>query len=287
MTVTISVCLSTVWLTLAKLRSTSTIVNIELEGKVIVIIGGTTGIGGSASLACMKAGAKIIAVGRSQESCNQMAETLGEDGKALAADATAPDTADQAIDLALDSFGGFHGLYHVAGGSGRRFGDGPLHEITDDGWDKTLNWNLTSLFQSNRAAARRFLELGHGGSVLNLGSVLGYSASPKYFATHAYATTKAAIIGFTHSVAAYYANKNIRFNVLAPALVETPMAQRAAQDDTIQHFIKTKQPLDGGRIGTPADLDQAAIYFLGDGSKFTTGQVLSVDGGWTVSEGQY
>ena len=123
--------------------------------------------------------------------------------------------------------------------------------------------------------------------VLNLGSVLGYSPSPKFFATHAYATTKSAIIGFTQSVAAYYADKNIRFNVLAPALVETPMAQRAAQDDTIQNFIKTKQPLDGGRIGIPSDLDHAAIYFLGDGSKFTTGQLLTVDGGWTVSEGQY
>ena len=260
---------------------------IELEGKVIVIIGGTTGIGGSAAEACVKAGAKVVTVGRSQESCDLIEGKLGANGKALAADATAPETADQAIDLAIESFGGFHGLYHVAGGSGRKFGDGPLHEITDEGWEKTLNWNLTSLFQSNRAAAKRFLELGHGGSVLNLGSVLGYCPSPKFFATHAYATTKAAIIGFTQSVAAYYADKNIRFNVLAPALVETPMAQRAAQDDTIQNFIKTKQPLDGGRIGIPSDLDQAAIYFLGDGSKFTTGQVLTVDGGWTVSEGQY
>lgn len=260
---------------------------IELIGKVIVIIGGTTGIGGSAAKACVKAGAKVVVVGRSEESCKSIATELGENGITLAADATAPDTADKAIDLALESFGGFHGLYHVAGGSGRKFGDGPLHEITDEGWEKTLNWNLTSLFQSNRAAARRFLELGTGGSVLNLGSVLGYSPSSKYFASHAYAASKAAIIGFTKSVAAYYADKNIRFNVLAPALVETPMAQRVAEDDTIQKFIATKQPLDGGRIGRPSDLDQAAIYFLSDSSRFTTGQILSVDGGWSVSEGQY
>jgi NAD(P)-dependent dehydrogenase (short-subunit alcohol dehydrogenase family) len=229
----------------------------------------------------------VITVGRSQESCDKIASELDDSCKTLAADATAAETADRAIDLALEAFGGFHGLYHVAGGSGRKYGDGPLHEITDEGWEKTLNWNLTSLFQSNRAAARRFLELDEGGSVLNLGSVLAYSPSPKYFSTHAYATTKAAIIGFTKSVAAYYADKNIRFNVLAPALVETPMAQRAADDDTIQKFIATKQPLDGGRIGIPSDLDQAAVYFLSDGSKFTTGQVLAVDGGWTVSEGQY
>lgn len=260
---------------------------IELNGKVIVIIGGTTGIGGSAAKACVKAGAKVVAVGRSEENCNSIATELGESGITTAADATSPDTSDKAIDLALENFGGFHGLYHVAGGSGRKFGDGPLHEITDEGWEKTLNWNLTSLFQSNRAAARRFLELGHGGSVLNLGSVLGDSPSPKYFASHAYAASKAAITGFTKSVAAYYADKNIRFNVLAPALVETPMAQRAAEDDTIQKFIATKQPLDGGRIGQASDLDQAAIYFLSDSSKFATGQILSVDGGWSVSEGQF
>ena len=235
----------------------------------------------------MKARAKVVAVGRSQESCDKLAEELGQSVKTLAADATSPDTADKAIDLALETFTSFDGLYHVAGGSGRKFGDGPLHEITDEGWEKTLNLNLTSLFQSNRAAVRRFLELDHGGSILNLGSVLGYSPSPKHFSTHAYATTKAAIIGFTKSVAAYYADKNIRFNVLAPALVETPMAQRAAEDDTIQNFIKTKQPLDGGRIGIPSDLDQAAVYFLGDGSKFTTGQILTVDGGWSLSEGQF
>jgi NAD(P)-dependent dehydrogenase (short-subunit alcohol dehydrogenase family) len=64
------------------------------------------------------------------------------------------------------------------------------------------------------------------------------------------------------------------------------MAQRAANDETILKFIHTKQPLDGGRIGQASDLDAAAVYFMSDGSRFVTGQVLSVDGGWSVSEGQ-
>ncbi len=76
-------------------------------------------------------------------------------------------------------------------------------------------------------------------------------------------------------------------NLISPALVETPMAQRAANDETILSFIKTKQPLDGGRIGKPGDTDGLAVYFMSDGSKFTTGQVVAVDGGWTLSEGQY
>jgi NAD(P)-dependent dehydrogenase (short-subunit alcohol dehydrogenase family) len=95
------------------------------------------------------------------------------------------------------------------------------------------------------------------------------------------------VIGFTKSIASYYAGDNIRVNLLAPALVETPMSERASKDETIIEFIKTKQPLDGGRNGRPEDLDGAAIYFMSDASKFTTGQTLYVDGAWAISEGQY
>lgn len=257
-----------------------------LEDKVIVIIGGTTGLGFSAARACVAAGAAVVIVGRNPESCARAQAELGENAVAVAGDASDPATAPQAIAVALQQFGGFHGLYHVAGGSGRRMGDGPLHEVTDAGISATVDLNLTSLILSNRAAVRQFMEQGSGGSILNMGSVLGQSPSPQFFATHVYAATKSAAIGFTKSCAAYYAPYNIRFNVLAPALVETPMAQRAAQDETILRFVATKQPLDGGRIGHPEDLDAAAVFFLSDGSRFVTGQSLFVDGGWMVSEGQ-
>jgi NAD(P)-dependent dehydrogenase (short-subunit alcohol dehydrogenase family) len=258
-----------------------------LHDHVIVIIGGTTGLGLSAARAVLAAGAKgVVITGRNPESADAAVAELGERAVAITGDATSPDHADQAITAAVSRFGGFHGLYHVAGGSGRRMGDGPLHEITDDGVPATLALNLNSIIYSNRAAVRQFLAQGSGGAILNMGSVLGWSPSPKYFSTHVYAAAKSAIVGFTKSIAAYYASHDIRANVLAPALVETPMAQRAAGDEEILSFIRTKQPLDGGRIGTPGDLDAAAVYFLSPGSAFTTGQVLAVDGGWTVSEGQ-
>jgi NAD(P)-dependent dehydrogenase (short-subunit alcohol dehydrogenase family) len=120
-----------------------------------------------------------------------------------------------------------------------------------------------------------------------MGSVLGESPSAKYFATHAYASCKSAAIGFTKSLAAYYAPQQVRFNLIVPALVETPMSERAKTDERIMKFIKTKQPLDGGRIGRPEDLDAAVVFFLSDASKFCTGQVLTIDGGWSVTEGQY
>jgi NAD(P)-dependent dehydrogenase (short-subunit alcohol dehydrogenase family) len=258
----------------------------RLQDKVIVIIGGTTGIGLSAAKAFLANSARVIAVGRNPEKVSAAQNILGPNAHVFSGDAAHPATATQAIQEALQRFGGFHGIYHVAGGSGRKMGDGPLHEISDAGWTHTLEENLTSLFYSNRAATQQFLTQATGGSVLNIGSVLGFSPSPVHFSTHAYATTKAAVIGLTKAAASYYAASNIRFNVLAPALVETPMAQRAVNDPAIMRFIETKQPLDGGRVGQPADLDEAAIYFLSDDSKFVTGQVLAIDGGWCVSEGQ-
>jgi NAD(P)-dependent dehydrogenase (short-subunit alcohol dehydrogenase family) len=258
-----------------------------LHEKRLVIIGGTTGLGLSAAIAFIKEGARVVVVGRSEESVTEANRLLNKNGFAFSGDACNESVAQQAIDACIEKFNGFDGLYHVAGGSGRRFGDGPLHELSLEGWNKTFEINLTALMLSNRAAAQTFLKRKTAGAILNMGSVLGYSPSPKYFVTHAYGASKAAVIGFTKSIAAFYAKDNIRINVLAPALVETPMAQRAVNDEAILSFIKTKQPLDTGRIGTPTDLDGAAVFFMSDQSKFTTGQVLAVDGGWEVSEGQY
>ncbi|MBX2913987.1 MAG: SDR family oxidoreductase [Cyclobacteriaceae bacterium] len=258
-----------------------------LQNKSLVIIGGTTGLGLSAAKAFAREGANVVVVGRSTDSVNEAQQQLGKNSVALVNDATQPGAAQQAIATCIKKFKSFDGLYHVAGGSGRKFGDGPLHELTLEGWNKTFELNLTSLMLSNQAAVQTFLKQKTSGSILNMGSVLGFSPSPQHFVTHAYAATKAAVIGFTKSTAAYYAKDNIRINVLAPALVQTPMAQRAANDETILSFIKTKQPLDGGRIGKPEDLDGAAVYFMSDQSRFTTGQVLTIDGGWDLSEGQY
>jgi NAD(P)-dependent dehydrogenase (short-subunit alcohol dehydrogenase family) len=256
-----------------------------LTNKVIVVMGGTTGLGFSAARAFAAAGANVFIVGRNQLSLEAaLAGVSGADG--FAADATHPTACAEAIQKAIRKFGGFHGLYHVAGGSGRKFGDGPAHELTDEGIDFTLDLNLKSVIYSNRAATRQFLAQGTPGTILNMASVLGFSPAPKFFGTHVYAAAKAGIIGFTRSAAAFYAAEDIRVNAIAPALVETPMAQRAVHNDQILAYIKSKQPLDGGRVGEPSDLDAAAVWFMSDESRFCTGQVLAIDGGWSVCEGQ-
>ena len=258
-----------------------------LLNKKIVIIGGTTGIGLSAAKAFIAAGAQVIVVGRNEMSVKSAQNMLGKNAVAISGDAINSQTAINAIEACIEKFGGFDGLYHVAGGSGRKMGDGPLHELTLDGWNSTIELNLTSLMLSNQAAIKKFLQLKQGGTILNMGSVLGFSPSPNYFSTHSYAAAKSAIIGFSKSIASYYAKNNIRINVIAPALVETPMAQRAASDEEILAFVKTKQALDSGRIGRPEDWEGLAVYCMSDAARYMTGQVIAVDGGWGISDGQF
>jgi NAD(P)-dependent dehydrogenase (short-subunit alcohol dehydrogenase family) len=255
----------------------------ELAGRVVVVIGGTSGLGLSAVRACLRAGGRVMAVGAARDEV--LERELGTEARITAADARDPEAARVAITRAVEELGGFHGLYHVAGGSGRAFGDGPLHELTDAGWQETLRLNLSSVFHSNRAAVEQLRRQGGGGSVLNVGSVLGSSPSPRFFATHAYAAAKAATVGLTLSAAAYYAPDGIRFNVVTPGLTETPMSQRAVADPAVMEYVRAKQPLGGGRAGQPSDLDAAIVFFLSDASRFVTGQVLAVDGGWSVSDG--
>jgi NAD(P)-dependent dehydrogenase (short-subunit alcohol dehydrogenase family) len=255
-----------------------------LAGKSLVVVGASSGLGLSATRACLKGGASVVAVAPPSAPTDALCGLASPALQIVHGDARDPQTAQLAVVRAVEAFGALHGLYHVAGGSGRALGDGVLHEITDTGWDETLRWNLTSLFYSNRAATARFLEQRTAGSVLNLGSVLGSSPSPRFFGTHAYAAAKAAIVGLTLSAAATYAARQVRFNVITPGLVETPMSSRALASAPTLEFIHAKQPLDGGRPGVPADLDAAVVFFLSDASRFVTGQVLAVDGGWTVTD---
>jgi len=258
---------------------------LPLENKCIVIVGGTSGIGLSAAKACMGAGARVVCVGADIVSVELAREDLGQGSLVMHEDATNPETAQNAINLCLDTYGSVDGLYHVAGGSGRSKGDGPLHELTDEGWEYTMNLNLSSVMYSNRAAVQSFCERKTAGSIVNVTSALAYSPSPHFFSTHAYAAAKAAIIGMTKSAASSYAPDGIRVNAIAPGLVATPMSQRAQRSEEIIEYVSKKQPLDGGRIGHPEDLDGAVLYLLSDQSKWVTGQILEVSGGWSVSEG--
>jgi NAD(P)-dependent dehydrogenase (short-subunit alcohol dehydrogenase family) len=265
----------------------------RLNGRTCLIVGGTSGIGLATTRRFLAEGAKVVMAGRSSVKSESSLGLFPPSAPVhfVAADASKPLEVDRLFRETLAILGGrLDVLFHVAGISGRRYGDGPLHECTDEGWETVLNTNARSTFLTNRAAVRLMrgqpLDAeGLRGTVLNMGSVLGWSPSPRYFGTFAYAASKGAIRAMTLAAAAAYAPERIRFNLIAPALIETPMATRAVTDPEIRRYLAAKQPIAGGP-GTPEDCAEAALYLCEPASRFVTGVVLNVDGGWCVSEGQ-
>jgi len=132
----------------------------RLDGLSILIVGGTSGLGLAAARACVREHAQVTVAGRDDGDLARAEADLGAEANvvAIGGDATNPTLAERAVRQAVDSFGRLDGVFHVAGGSGRRFGDGPLDAITDEGWRATLDLNLTSLFHTCRAATRYFVE---------------------------------------------------------------------------------------------------------------------------------
>ncbi|WP_406694816.1 SDR family oxidoreductase [Singulisphaera sp. Ch08] len=266
----------------------------RLEGRGCLIVGGTSGIGLASARRFLQEGARVVVSGHSDESTREALGALATLGPihGVTADVTAPGAVEALFLEATDALGGrLDVLFHVAGVSGRRFGDGPLHECTAEGWDTVMDTNAKGLFLTNQAAVRLMLaqaidDAGLRGTVLNMGSVLGWSPSPELFGTYAYAASKGAIRAMTMAAAARYARDRVRFNLIAPGLIDTPMATRAVGDPAIRDYLATKQPIAGGP-GTPDDCAEAALYLCEPASRFVTGTVLTVDGGWCVSEGQH
>jgi NAD(P)-dependent dehydrogenase (short-subunit alcohol dehydrogenase family) len=260
----------------------------RLAEKRCVIVGGTTGLGLAAARRFLEEGAHLVIAGRAEDKGADAVADLCPLGPVsfIACDASKEEQVERLFSDALDFLGRLDVLYHVAGISGRRHGDGPLHQCSPAGWHATLEANLTSTFLTNRAAVRVFLSQGPGGVILNMASVLGFSPSPRHFDTCAYAATKGGILALSRLAAASYAAAGIRVNVIAPALIDTPMSARACGDPVVVEFLKTKQPLAGGP-GRPEDCADAAVFLCSDGAKLITGAVLTVDAGWCVSEGQY
>jgi NAD(P)-dependent dehydrogenase (short-subunit alcohol dehydrogenase family) len=256
----------------------------QLAGKVC-LIAGTTGIGGASARLFAREGAQVFAVGRSADNAAALQGAIrraGGECSAKAEDLARPGAPDRVLAAARAAYGRVDVLFHVAGISGRKFGDGPLAECTDEGWDTVMAVNLRAMMRLNRACVRHWQASEQPGTILNMASVLGFSFAAGHFDTVAYAAAKGAIIAFSQHAAATYAHHRIRINVLAPALVETPMAERATRDPAIRRLLHRKQPLTRRPLSDD-DCARAAVYLCSDASSAVTGVVLPVDAGWCVS----
>lgn len=244
------------------------------------VVTGARGIAAAVAAGLARRGARVFVIAEDAQQCADLSKDLGASSAGwVRADLREEVDAKRAFDKAVERLDGVDAVVAVVGGSGRRYGDGALHETSLEAWNETLRLNLTTTFLSAREALR--VMRPNGGSLVLTTSVLAFSPSPQHFRTHAYAAAKAAIIGLTTSLAAAYANERITVNALAPGLINTPMAVRALGDPSIQSYLKTKQPLTGGGIEA-YDVAEAACWLVE--GRAVTGQIVVVDGGWTVSE---
>lgn len=254
------------------------------------LITAATGIGAAtALLLARREQANVFFSSLEPEPCKSMQQLLRALGATVefrVGDLTDPRFAIDLVAACSDHFGRLDALFNVAGISGRRFGDGPVETCTEEGWQKTIDTNLTTQYrvcrESVRAMQQQPLLNGQRGTLLNMSSVLALHPEPKKFDTVAYAASKGAIIAMTRTIAASGLAHRIRANAIAPALVKTAMSARASGDEDVLSLIREKQPLVNDVIAAE-DVAEACAFLLTDASRAVTGQCLEVDAGWGLS----
>jgi len=254
----------------------------RLEDKIAVVSGGGSGIGQATAQLFAAEGAQVVIFDIDEHLAFQtMALFKGKHpGSSIKLDLTHPSEVEAGVREVISSYGRIDVLVNVAGGSGRKWGDGPADACTLEGWANTLDLNLNSLFYCCKYGLQAMLPQRHG-AIVNISSILGVVGGDEDFATHAYAASKGAAISLTRSIASYYAPQGIRANAILPGLIATPMSVRAQQSERIRARLPQLQPLTGD-FGRPRDVADAALYLASDEAAFVTGAVLTVDGGWTV-----
>ncbi len=253
----------------------------KLAGRVAIITGSAEGIGRGCALAFAGQGARVVVADRNDEAGMATAQAIEESGgRAIftAVDVSSPEQVQAMVRQAVTAFGRLDILVSSAGISGRKLGDGPTHACTIEAWDTVMNVNLRGTFLACKFAIPELLRTG--GSIVTISSVLGLAGTQGLFDTHAYATSKAGIIGLTRAIAAHYARQHLRANVIAPGLVDTQMASRTKSNPALLQQVEFWQPL--GPLIEVTDVAQAAVFLASDDAKFITGVVLPVDGGWTA-----
>jgi 3-oxoacyl-[acyl-carrier protein] reductase len=244
-----------------------------LDNQVAVVTGAGRGIGRAIALRFAKEGADIVCVSRTAENSEKVAgevRALGRKAWAHAVDVADPKTVAEAGEKILSEAGRVDVLVNNAGVTR----DGLLMRMSEEDWDFVVNTNLRGAFSFTKALSRTFIKQ-RSGRIINIASVIGLIGNAGQCN---YAASKAALIGFTKSVAREFASRGITVNALAPGFIETDMT--AVFDAKMREEVLKKIPLN--RLGEANDIAEAALFLASPGAKYITGQVLTVDGGMVM-----
>ena len=256
----------------------------KLEGKVAIVTGASSGIGRAGALALAEAGADVVVNCRSQmqkaEEVAHQIEAMGRKALAVRADVSKSEDVDRLVSQTVDTLGKVDILFNNAG-----IGEfAPLEEHSDEMWHRTIGVNLTGHFHCCRRVVPEMKKLGRG-KIINNGSIFGHQGVPNAVA---YGVTKMGIHGLTRCLAVELAPHKINVNAIAPGNVVTRMndpfyKMMAGDSGDIEAGKKElAKTYPWGRLGEVGDIAPALVYFASDDSDFVTGQILFIDGGYSV-----
>lgn len=248
----------------------------EFEGKVVLVTGGTSGIGESVARSFASDGAKVVLTGRRREQGDQIVAGIRSSGgiaEFVRTDVRKPEDVEKMVADTVSKFGELNIAVNNAGVE-QNFA--PLLDQTLEDYDFVMETNVRGVWLSCKHEVASMLKAG-GGSIVNVSSVagvVGMAMAPLYIAS------KHAVIGLTKSLALEFAQQNIRVNVVLPGAIDTPMIGRFARDEETTNFLRSLHPV--GRIGNPDEVTEAVKFLASEKASFTTGTSLRVDGGFTA-----
>jgi NAD(P)-dependent dehydrogenase (short-subunit alcohol dehydrogenase family) len=253
----------------------------DMNGRVALITGASSGIGRATAQAFAAKGANVVvAARRHEELASLVAEIEDRGGRASAVrtDVSASEDVEHMVAHAIETFGRLDYAVNNAGIEGRFAG---ITELADDDWDRVLDINLRGAFLCLKHEARAMLNAGNGGAIVNVGSVNSFLGFPS---GSAYVASKHGLVGLTTSVSAELAPQGIRVNLVCPGIIDTPMHQRLRgllgdemYDSSVLPSVHLK------RAGRPEEIAKSVVFLCSDDASYITGATLTPDGGFTLT----
>ena len=247
----------------------------ELDGKVGLVTGGTSGIGRQTAVLFAKAGAKVVVAGRREAQGTETIEMIlaaGGDALFVRSDVSKAAEVETLIQRVVERFGRLDIAFNNAGIEGVQ---APIVVQSEEDWDQTIAINLKGVWLCLKYEIRQMLKQGSGGAIVNMASIIGLIGTA---GVAAYSASKHGVIGLTKTAALENAKSGIRINAVCPGFTETPMADRIFRAPAIRKYVVDCHPI--GRFGRPTEIAEAVVWMCSDRSSFMTGQSLVLDGGF-------
>jgi NAD(P)-dependent dehydrogenase (short-subunit alcohol dehydrogenase family) len=251
---------------------------VSLDGKVILVTGGGSGIGRATSLLIAKQGAKVMIADYVPEGAEKTVAMIKETGgtaSCLAADVSVTKQVEMMVAKTVETYGRINGAFNNAGIEGKMGTD--TVTATEENFDRTIAINLKGVWLCMRYEIPQMLKQG-GGAIVNTASIAGLVG---FEGGSAYNASKHGVIGLTKTAALEYAQKNLRVNCVCPGVIQTPMVARIMDSGIMnENDMRMMEPV--GRFGQPSEIGEGVVWLLSDASSFVTGHSMVIDGGWVA-----